>query len=194
MIEQMNREGRTDASERILTYAYGLELSRIIRRVAIRAGIKFGAKRIRFHCLRKYLTDRLSSYMSESKWKQVVGKSVDEKAYVSPDEMRKDYARAMVNTCWTGMVPETDVERRVKLEILISKAKDLGLDEDEIRAKLTKMDLDGLKKFEKSLRKPQSTEEDCQRIVSEEELGEYLARGWRVQAILPSGRIVVDNE
>jgi len=35
---------------------------------------------------------------------------------------------------------------------------------------------------------------DCQRIVSEEELGGYLAKGWKVQAVLPSGRIVVDNE
>ena len=194
MIRQMDIEGRTAPTERILTLKSEIQLSNILKSLAAKAGINPGNKIIRFHCLRKYLTDRLSSYMAESKWKQIVGKKVDEKAYVSPDELQKPYAHAMVDTCWTGMEPETDVERRVKLELLISKAKDLGFDESEIRAKLTKMDLEEMREFEKSLRKPQSTEEDCQRIVSEEELGGYLTKGWKVHAILPSGRIVVDNE
>jgi len=42
--------------------------------------------------------------------------------------------------------------------------------------------------------KDDSNEEDCQRIIKEDELDEYLSKGWKVQAILPSGRIVVDNE
>jgi len=35
---------------------------------------------------------------------------------------------------------------------------------------------------------------DCQKIVVEEELEDYLANGWRVQAVLPSGKIVISNE
>ncbi len=34
---------------------------------------------------------------------------------------------------------------------------------------------------------------DCQRIVSEEELPSLLAQGWRVSAVLPSGKVVVEN-
>ena len=34
---------------------------------------------------------------------------------------------------------------------------------------------------------------DCQRIVSEEKLPNLLAQGWRVSAMLPSGKIVVEN-
>jgi hypothetical protein len=34
----------------------------------------------------------------------------------------------------------------------------------------------------------------CQRIVSEAELEDELAQGWRVAAVLPSGKIVVSNE
>ena len=34
----------------------------------------------------------------------------------------------------------------------------------------------------------------CQRIVSEEDLEEMLAYGWRVAAVLPSGKIVVGNK
>ena len=34
----------------------------------------------------------------------------------------------------------------------------------------------------------------CQRVVSEEQLEPLLAQGWRVAAVLPSGKIVVSNE
>ena len=37
-------------------------------------------------------------------------------------------------------------------------------------------------------------EHDCQRIVSEKELPKYLKRGWRVQAVLPSGNVVISND
>ena len=33
--------------------------------------------------------------------------------------------------------------------------------------------------------------DDPQKMVSEEQLENYLARGWNVQTVLPSGRIVV---
>jgi len=35
---------------------------------------------------------------------------------------------------------------------------------------------------------------DCQRIVTEQELAPYLAKGWRVQAVLPSGKVVISDE
>jgi len=35
---------------------------------------------------------------------------------------------------------------------------------------------------------------NCQRIVSEEELPSLLVQGWKVSAVLPSGRVVVSNE
>jgi len=34
---------------------------------------------------------------------------------------------------------------------------------------------------------------DCQRIVSEQELPTLLAEGWRVSAVLSSGKIVVEK-
>ena len=42
--------------------------------------------------------------------------------------------------------------------------------------------------------KKKREEHDCQRIVSEKELPKYLKRGWRVQAVLPSGNVVVSND
>lgn len=199
-IEEMNRIGRTKPTDKMLVYKQERQLSRIIKRLAKKAGIDFGNKQIRFHCLRKFLADRLSAYMSESKWKQVIGKKISEKAYVSPDELRKDYARAMADICWTGVTDQTDVEKRVKVEMLRLKAKELGLTEEEIQIKLTKMELDEFNEWLRERKRSQQSQVtelnggNCQKIVFEEELDDYLGRGWKVAAVLPSGKVVVGNE
>lgn len=71
------------------------ELTTILQGLATKANIQLGGKRLRFHCLRKYLIDRLSANMSESKWKQIVGKSISEDAYVSSFELRECYSKTM---------------------------------------------------------------------------------------------------
>ena len=81
-------------SERILNVRKK-ELSVILRRLAERANIQTGNTKIRFHCLRKFLINQLSRYMSETKWKLIIGKKVPENAYVSPDTLREDFKRAM---------------------------------------------------------------------------------------------------
>jgi len=72
-------------------------LSGILRRMAKRAKIDSHGAKIHFHCLRKFLCDRLSSHMGESKWKQIVGKKISESAYISPNLLRDDFMRAMPN-------------------------------------------------------------------------------------------------
>ncbi len=57
---------------------------------------------IRFHNLRKFLIDRLSAYAGESQWKQIVGKTITEGAYVSQDQLRGIYMRAMKDTLING--------------------------------------------------------------------------------------------
>ncbi len=75
-------------------------LSVILQTLAKKSGMEIenGAvhgKRVRFHCMRKFLIDRLSAYAGESQWKQIVGKSIDEGAYVSQDQLRGIFLRAM---------------------------------------------------------------------------------------------------
>jgi hypothetical protein len=82
-------------------------LSVILQTLARKAGMEIenGAihgKRIRFHSLRKFLIDRLSAYTSESQWKQIVGKSIDEGAYVSQDQLRGIFTRAMKDLLING--------------------------------------------------------------------------------------------
>ena len=81
-------------SDRIITVRSG-ELSVILQRIADKTKIQYGNARVRFHCLRKWLITRLSATMSESSWKQVVGKSISEDAYVSTDLLRTAYGNAL---------------------------------------------------------------------------------------------------
>jgi hypothetical protein len=194
MLEKMDRAGRTGAGEKMLVYKNEVELSRVLKRLADEAGINHGNKIIRFQNLRKFLIDRLSDVMSESKWKQIVGKQISEGAYVSADNLRADYMRAMPETIVTGV----DVEERLKkMEAVQRIEAKFKADEP-----LTTGDYADVKRYGIRLGKRREHKEvrdcadgeHCQKIVGEEELPEMLSGGWHVAAVLPSGKIVVSNE
>jgi integrase len=91
-------------------------------------------------------------------------------------------------------------ERRIRA--LIDNARMLGVPEEQIEALLKERGKTWRKPSELAMRMRAYTgrtetnggSTDCQRIVSEEELEGYLAKGWRVQAVLPSGKVVISNE
>jgi integrase len=206
MLAEMDRKGRLKPTDRILTYNWEKELTETLRRLAKKAGLKTGNKRVRFHCLRKFLIDNISSLMSESKWKQIVGKKISEGAYVSSDSLRDDYARSMSKTTFTKLVSENDVEKLAKKMTLMTIAKNAGLveNEEEMKTiwrsrKAATLDkqievLEELTQRKNATNNNCADGEHCQRIVNETDLGGLLAQGWRVAAVLPSGNIVVSNE
>lgn len=132
MLDQMTREGRTAPTERMLTYSDEEELSRIIQRLVVKAGINIGNKRVRFHCMRKWLSDQLARFMSESKWKQVVGKKIKEGAYVGWETLREDYKRAMPETTFSKQTLTDDIAQLAKLEALKALAKTMGISEAQM--------------------------------------------------------------
>jgi len=77
-------------------------LSLMLQSLARKAGLEPHGRRIRFHCLRKYLIDHLSATANESQWKQIVGKQIAESAYVSQDQLRGIYSRAMPSLLING--------------------------------------------------------------------------------------------
>lgn len=82
-------------------------LSIILQTLAKKSGMEVEngtvhGKRIRFHCMRKFLIERLSATSSESQWKQIVGKSIDESAYISQDQLRGIFQRAMKDLLING--------------------------------------------------------------------------------------------
>jgi integrase len=202
MLEKMEREGRTKQTDRILEFKKELQLSRILRRLVERAGINVGTKRVRFHCLRKFLCDHLSSHMSESKWKQVVGKKISEAAYISPDELRKDYERAMEETTFTRKAHD-DVQKIAKLEALKLFAKASGYTAEDIaKIRMRKRNVstdEEIEEIERILAEKKQKEDmctngkGCQQMVNEADLAKFLGEGWKVVATLPSGKIVIDR-
>lgn len=214
MLAEMDREGRTKPTDKILTFKWEKELTETLKRLARKAGLKTGNKRVRFHCLRKFLIDNISSLMSESKWKQIVGKKISEGAYVSSDSLRDDYARAMSKTTFTKLVSENDVElratqrmlemtlnmtpnlpQRVKEEMLrkIRSVKKLN-DTKELEIKIAKLIKEQQENNNTQPNNNCADGQHCQRIVTEQALEGLLVQGWHVTAVLPSGRIVVSND
>jgi len=186
ILAKIAADGRTKPTDRILTFEGEIELTRALKRLAKRAGLNTGSQIVRFHCLRKFLIDHLSSHMSESKWKQIVGKKISESAYVSSDNLREDYARVMPETCFSKNFG--DLEKRVK-EIEQLKEQ---LGPEAVR----KLQQAGIQLRQKVKKQPDCPEGSgrCQQICTEENLAGFLAQGWKVCAVLPSGSIIVSNE
>jgi len=238
ILQKMKREGRTDPSERMLTYTNTIQLSRIIRRLTERAGINIGNKRVRFHCLRKFLCDRLSAVMSESKWKQVVGKAISEDAYISDNLLRESYERAMAETTFPkATISESDIRIKNAIDNLrmsgrfpeevleqlqkkwLGKDPDIAVrnislegealqriaDREEINiSDVIMISKDVIKEEMEIIKKERmrprtatnggcSNGHNCQQLVGEDELPQLLTEGWQVQAVLQSGKIVVER-
>jgi integrase len=209
MLEKMDREGKTKPTDKILKFKRTIELTRNLKRIAQKAGLNVGNKVVRFHCLRKFLTDRLASFMSESKWKQIIGKKISEGAYVSPDSLRDDYTRAMAETCFTTTL-EGDVAKIARLETLKQIAKSMGFSEEELSA-ISVVKRKGLKRTaddiirdleEQIKRKRQRTEPNggCKNGVNcgerfeqipEANLLEYLRQGYTIVHRLQGGEVIV---
>jgi hypothetical protein len=82
-------------------------LSLILQKLAKKSGMEIEGneihgKRVRFHCMRKFLSERLSVHSSESQWKQIVGKAIGEGAYISQEQLRAVYAKAMKDITING--------------------------------------------------------------------------------------------
>jgi hypothetical protein len=202
MLQKMDREGRTKPTDRFLTFKDEIQLSRIVKRLTQKAGINTGDKVVRFHNLRKFLIDHLASYMSESKWKQIVGKTISEGAYVSADSLRDDYAKAMGETTFSKIVGEEDLKLKVEAETLKTLAKLRGLSEGEItkifRKKAIKPeDIRSEIEVLKELVGKKETEHDgadCgERFeqIAESQLLSYLRAGWNIVSKLQNGEVIV---
>jgi integrase len=201
----MDAEGRTAPTEKMLTYTDESQLSRAIRRMVKRAGIVTGDKRVRFHTMRKFICDHLASYMSTEKWKLVVGKKVHESAYISEDDLRENFARVMPEIAIEQPSIQNDVEKLMKKQSLETYLEHVlkvprSRWNEYLKMKRPKNLDEEIEAAEEFIREKETKEancadgEHCQKIVSEDELPAALAKGWKVNAVLPSGKIVVNND
>ena len=101
------------------------ELTENLKRLAKKAGIETHGQRIRFHCLRKWLIDIISAFMSESKWKQIVGKKISEHAYVSLRLLREKIreAQPLLQLSHSYGLTEKQVDQLKNLLKLVKEGK-----------------------------------------------------------------------
>ncbi|MBS7638800.1 hypothetical protein KEJ49_08000, partial [Candidatus Bathyarchaeota archaeon] len=74
-------------------------------------------------------------------------------------------------------------------EVRVARMRESGLDEHTAFARIVCEEL-GIEPMRIEASKPESND-DPKRVISEDELERYLAEGWDVQTVLPSGRILI---
>jgi hypothetical protein len=116
-------------------------LTLTVQRLFDLAGLQSGGKHVRFHALRKYLFDRLSAVASTEQSKQIIGKKVAEGAYMSQDQLRGIYERAMpsiaVNGNSTNHVVLAEMEKTIA--DMSRKIGDMSMEINGLRARDTEI-------------------------------------------------------
>lgn len=180
-------DGRTKPTDRILLFKQEIDLTRALKRLVKRSGLNVGNKRVRFHCLRKFLCDHLSSHMSESKWKQIVGKKISEGAYIGVESLREDYKRVMIETCFNKQLDDR-ARQAAKEEF----EKIFTSDQRDYIARHGGMRFN-LKKAEKKTCKDGEHCGENFKQVQESDLLDYLKEGWEIAYKLSDGEVIVKS-
>lgn len=172
--------------------------------MADRAGVPFSP-----HDARRYVQTALEEARIPSNWaRKIRGRKVrgEEAPYSKPgiEKLRRFYREEGVSKL-QFLTPERISEEERRIQATFDNLRLAGFSEEDIeryrkeRGKTwhTAKELITIVRQTAHTRTETNgggSTNDCQKIVTEEELAGYLAKGWRVQAILPSGKIVISNE
>ena len=173
-------------------------LGMLIWKLAKRAGVKFS-----WHDARRYVETALEETKINPNWaRKIRGRKVrgEEAPYSQPaiEQLRAAFKEAVPSLQFLTTPAEPTVTRE---EIRADMAELIPPEYwQKLAAKYGKP-VEEIKRMWrlKKLPKKKETATDggslnCQRIVEEQELPSLLAQGWRVSAVLPSGKVVVSNE
>jgi integrase/recombinase XerD len=172
-------------------------LDDVVRRAAKRAGIKEW-KHIHPHCLRKAFDTALrNSGIDVDDREFLMGHVLpgSREAYydrTKVEDLRVKYARVV-------FFPEQVRGEELRKKQIVDMMRILRFPEDrikhveEILAKHRSVDeaMSEIRRLSLQPPTPNKSANDPKKIISEEELEHYLAEGWDVQTVLPSGKILV---
>lgn len=150
------------------------------------------------HDGRRWVTTCLEQIGISSNWaKKIRGRKVrgEDAPYSQPaiEQLRAKFAEAV--PLLQFIHEDAGLEQRVQRQEAITQIQSKIMSGEP----LTNDDRDKIKRFGIQLRsrakkRPQCADgENCQKMVSEEELLTYLSQGWEVKAVLPSGKVVIDR-
>lgn len=128
-MKEMDNEGLTNANDKMCNLT-AFELNHLLKRLFEKSNIELGNFRVRFHILRKFLTDQLANVCSEDKWKHFVGKS-SKSPYVN-HEGREAYKKVMEFTCVNGKRVRQSGSQALLLKQLELRDKEIESLKEEI--------------------------------------------------------------
>jgi len=166
--------------------------------IAARLAKKAGISGISAHSFRKYTQTMLEVARLDPNWRRLIlGKKLpgSEASYSMPStqDLQRAYEEAYQHIQVLERLSLVDLQKRQALVEKLTNKITRGIPWTEEERKMAKELKIALRERARSATNGGSTN-DCQKIVTEEQLEAYLANGWQVRAVLPSGRIVISNE
>ena len=148
LLAQMDYEGRTDPDDFMIELVDRRKspenaVNTILQNLAEKAGLDLGNYRLRFHCLRKFLTDKLAGVCSQDKWKWFVGKRTDGASPYVSSEGREAYKLVMRFTQVNGNRVRGTIDNRLLEKQLELRDNEISLLKNELVA--LKQDLENEK-------------------------------------------------
>lgn len=157
-------------------------------------------RKIHPHSFRKFFFSKTVGIVGETASHAMMGHGSYLKTYYrrTEDERAKDYLKCMPHLTVFGESPDMNRwKEEAKLEAVRAFAQALGVDPLRLRiekAKESGRELSSgeeIEAIQNEIKKLRSQKDDPKKIVDENELPKYLADGWDIQTVLPSGKIVI---
>jgi len=173
-------------------------LERMVKRAARQAGIQRW-RDITCHSLRKAFETALRNNRLDPKDQEFLmghilpGTQDPYYDYSKTEELRKKYAQII-------FFPHRVMPEELRKKQILDMVRILGFPEDRIKrveealAKYATVDeaMEEIRKLSlEGYKLEENARNDPKKIVSEDELEHYLAEGWDVQTVLPSGKILI---
>jgi len=166
-----------------------------------RTGIGFS-----LHDGRRWVNTALEAIAISGTWaKKIRGRKVrgEDSPYSQPaiEQLRNKFREALPFLEFTSDVPTVSKEtireemfKMMEAEKVKAIADKFHVTEDHVRSIMRSRKDDWERVLTEEQAKKCNDGKNCQRVVSEDELPQLLASGWKVVTCLPSGKIVVTNE
>ena len=159
-----------------------------------------GRRKIHPHSFRKFFFSKVVGVIGETAAHAMMGHGSYLKTYYkrTEDERASDYLKCMPHL--TIFAESPDMKRwkeEAKLEAVRAFAQALGVDPTKVRVEKQKKlgreptPEEEIETIQNEIKRFRSRNSDPKKIVGEKELERYLAQGWDVQTVLPSGRIII---
>jgi site-specific recombinase XerC len=154
------------------------------------------------HDLRRFVQTALETARVQPNWIRKILRhkvSGEENPYSQPkiEALREAYKTALPYLDLTEKRGEEINELEMRKKLILDTAKMIGLPEERLqRLKQILAQSETVEEAIETFHRigEEEEQEDCQKIVEENELATWLKKGFRFVAVLPSGKILITNE